>query len=244
MDPQVLRERVMEVRWFHTMELGDGVITPGIEGATARKLEYIGIPQDLSGMTVLDIGAWDGFFSFECERRGASRVLATDRLMWQLETGKAGFEMAREALGSRVEDLEIDVLELSPERLGGTFDVVLFLGVLYHMRDPMLALEHVASVTRHRLIVETHLDVLDLPRPAMAFYPFDELAGDFSNWVGPNLLGVDAMLRASGFREVYVSKPTFASGPGAGELLPITAEVPHDWLGDGQSARAGIHAFR
>ena len=110
-------------------------------------------------------------------------------MMWRRMTGRAGFDSAREALGSTVESLEIDVMELAPERVGGTFDVVLFLGVLYHMRDPMLALERAASVTGERMILETHLDVLDVARPAMAFYPFDELAGDASNWVGPNLLG-------------------------------------------------------
>jgi tRNA (mo5U34)-methyltransferase len=238
------RERVEHIRWFHTMELADGVVTPGIETNTAEKLGYIGLPDDLTGKQVLDIGAWDGFFSFECERRGARRVLATDSLMWRLETGKAGFLTAREALGSRVEDLEVDVMDLSPERVGGTFDVVLFLGVLYHMRDPMLALERTASVTRERLIIETHLDMLPVPRPAMAFYPFDELAGDFSNWVGPNLLAVDGMLRATGFREVLASKPPGAPGAGAGELYPITPDTAREWFGDAQQARAGIHAIR
>ena len=74
-------------------------------------------------MTVLDIGAWDGFFSFECERRGASRVVAADYYSWH-DAGwgtKAGFQLAREALQSRVEDVDIDVMDLSPERIG-TFD--------------------------------------------------------------------------------------------------------------------------
>jgi tRNA (mo5U34)-methyltransferase len=198
--PATLGVRVKRIRWFHTIDLGDGIVTSGIEQATAWKLSYLALPEDLTGKTVLDVGAWDGFFSFECERRGAKRVLATDSLMWRLETGRAGFDTAREALGSTVDSLEIDVMELAPERVGGTFDIVLFLGVLYHMRDPMLALERAASVTRERMIIETHVDLLDVPRTAIAFYPFDELAGDFSNWVGPNLLAVDGMLRASGFR--------------------------------------------
>jgi tRNA (mo5U34)-methyltransferase len=238
-----MADRVQKIRWFHTMDLGNGIITPGLE-TTLQKLDWIGLPRDFTGKTVLDVGAWDGFFSFECERRGAKRVLSTDSLMWRLETGRAGFDTAREALDSNVESLEIDVMELSPERVGGTFDVVLFLGVLYHMRDPMLALERAASVTGERMILETHLDVLDVPRPAMAFYPFDELAGDHSNWVGPNLLGVEAMLLATGFREVLVSKPPSAPGPGAGELYPITPETAAELFGSVHSARAGIHAFR
>ena len=96
------------------------------------------LPASLEGLTVLDIGAWDGFFSFECERRGASRVVAADYYSWHGPGWgtKAGFQLAREALGSRVEDVDIDVMDLSPERVG-TFDVVLFLGVLYHLRHPL-----------------------------------------------------------------------------------------------------------
>jgi len=72
---------------------------------------------------------------------------------------KAGFELARKALDSKVEDLSIDVLDLSPERIG-EFDLVLILGVLYHMRHPLLALERVASVTKDQLVLETHVDFL------------------------------------------------------------------------------------
>jgi tRNA (mo5U34)-methyltransferase len=242
-----LQERVQQIRWFHVIDLGDGIITPGLEKTTAEKLDYIGLPDSLAGKTVLDVGAWDGFFSFEAERRGARRVLATDSLMWNLETGRAGFDTAREALRSHVESLNVDVMDLSPDTVGGTFDVVLFLGVLYHMRDPMLALERVASVTGERLIIETQMDMLQTLRPAMAFYPTDELNGDPSNWVGPNLLAVDGMLRAVGFREVLVSKPTWAGGDGAGELHPITVEMATEcraWCGGSELGRAGIHALR
>jgi tRNA (mo5U34)-methyltransferase len=241
---ETLQERVDRIRWWHTIDLGNGIVTPGLEGVTADKLRWIGLPDDLSGKTVLDVGAWDGYFSFECERRGARRVLATDSLMWRLESGNAGFLTAREALGSAVEDQEIDVLELAPEHLGGTFDVVLFLGVLYHMRDPMLALERAFSVTGERIVLETHVDLLDVPRAAMAFYPFDELAGDFSNWVGPNLLAVDGMLRATGFSEVLAYKPPSGRDADNGELIPIGPETTREIFGDAQSGRLGIHAFR
>jgi tRNA (mo5U34)-methyltransferase len=106
------------------------------------------MPADLSGKAVLDIGAWDGFFSFEAERRGASRVLATDSFCWDGGGwgSKAGFELARHALKSHVEDKWIVVEDLSPETVG-VFDVVFFLDVLYHMRHTLLVLERVASVT-------------------------------------------------------------------------------------------------
>ena len=87
---------------------------------------------------------------------------------------KAGFELARRTLGSKVEDLDIDVMDLSPERVG-MFDVVFFLGVLYHLRHPLLALERVASVCRRLLILETVVDMVGIRRPVMAFYPGREL---------------------------------------------------------------------
>jgi tRNA (mo5U34)-methyltransferase len=116
---------------------------------------------------------------------------------------KAGFELARRALRSGVEDRTIDVLELSPESVG-VFDLVLFLGVLYHMRHPLLALERVASVTGGQLILETHVDLIRCGRPAMAFYAGNELDRDHSNWWGPNAEAVVAMLRTVGFRQVQV----------------------------------------
>lgn len=78
----------------------------------------------------------------------------------------------------------MDVYDLSPEKVG-VFDVVLFLGVLYHLSHPLLGLERVASVTGDLLIPETHVDLLDHRRPAMAFYPGGKLGGDVTNWWGP-----------------------------------------------------------
>src|SRR5437879_7385162 len=132
-----LKRRVDRIRWWHTIDLGGGVITPGASD-NLKTLPKLGLPERLDGKAVLDIGAWDGFFSFEAERRGAARVLATDSFSWDGSnwSTKAGFQLARRALGSRVEDETIDVLDLAPER-SGTFDVVLFLGALYHMRHPM-----------------------------------------------------------------------------------------------------------
>jgi len=93
-------------------------------------------------------------------------------------------------------------MDLSPAAVGGQFDVVLFLGVLYHMRHPLLALEKVASVTRERLILSTAVDLIDVDRPAAAFYPGTELNGDQTNWWGPNPACVTAMLHDVGFHRV------------------------------------------
>jgi tRNA (mo5U34)-methyltransferase len=202
-----LREQVTQVRWFHAIELRPGLVTPGLD-VTRERLDLLQIPQDLSGKTVLDVGAWDGFFSFEAERRGAARVVAADHYAWHGHdwSDKSGFELARRALGSSVEDVDVDVMDLSAEHIG-TFDVVLFLGVLYHLRHPLLALERVASVTAGQLILETHVDLTWIHRPAMAFYPEAELNWDPTNWWGPNVSAVKAMLQVAGFRRVEVVTP-------------------------------------
>lgn len=205
-----LKREVAELKWWHTIDLGNGIVTPGLD-PTPRRLPELQIPHDLTGLSVLDIGAWDGFFSFEAERRGARRVLATDSFCWgQGGWGtKAAFELARQALGSHVEDLDIDPLELSPDRIG-TFDLVLFIGVLYHMRHPLLALERVFSVTRDRLILQTQVDLSALDRPALAFYQGTELNNDPTNWCGPNPPAVVAMLRTVGFSDVKIISQWFA----------------------------------
>jgi tRNA (mo5U34)-methyltransferase len=199
-----LPEAVAKISWFHRIDLGNGIVTPGVDDSP-RKLKHLKMPEDLRGMTVLDIGALDGFFSFAAERRGASRTLATDSFCWRGEGGgtKAGFELARRALASKVEDREIEVLDLSPETIG-VFDVVLFLGVLYHMRHPLLALERVFSVTGKLLILETHTALPWCRQPAMRFYPGAELRHDPSNWWGPNPAAVEAMLRTVGFSRVEI----------------------------------------
>jgi tRNA (mo5U34)-methyltransferase len=197
-----LQQRVDALPWYHRMELPGGVVTPGVDDPRDR-LPLLGLPDDLAGLSVLDVGAWDGFFSFECERRGADRVVAADWFAWHeaARGSKASFDLAREALGSRVEDVEVRVEELSPERVG-TFDLVLFAGVLYHVRDPLRALDAVASVTEGHLMLETHVDFVLRRKPAAAFYPARELEGDHTNWWGPNPAAVEAMLRAVGFTDV------------------------------------------
>ena len=173
-DLDQLRKEVASVNWFHKIDLGRGIVTPGIEN-TPEKIKLMNLPPDLSGKTVLDIGAWNGAVSFECERRGALRVLATDYFCWHggnNREGRQGFEIARRALNSGVEDLEIRVEEISSERVG-LFDVVLFLGVLYHAEDPLGYLRRVHSVFRETAIIETSVDALDYPRPALVFYEGD-----------------------------------------------------------------------
>ncbi|HYT90081.1 MAG TPA: class I SAM-dependent methyltransferase [Gemmataceae bacterium] len=197
-----LRKKVAARQWFHTIDLGDGIVTPGCDHSPT-KIGYLKLPERLDGRSVLDIGAYDGFFSFECERRGASRVVAADHYCWSYGgmATKDGFDIARMALGSRVEEAFIPVEEISPQRLG-VFDLVLFLGVLYHAPDPLRYLRIVRAVCRGQVILETEIDAEDYPQPAAVFYPGATLNNDASNFWGPNMACVEALLHEAGFRRV------------------------------------------
>jgi tRNA (mo5U34)-methyltransferase len=203
LDLEEIRAEVDKIWWWHTMELAPGIVTPGHD-PTIAKLAHMVMPEDLTGKSVADICAWDGFFSFEAERRGASQVVAVDHFCWSQKVpwgSKAGFDLARRVLGSNVEERFLDLLDITPENTG-EFDLVMLLGVLYHMRHPLLVLEKVAAITRDMLILETHVDLTSIKRPVIAFYPNDELAYDPTNWFGPNEAAVVGMLKAVGFRKV------------------------------------------
>jgi tRNA (mo5U34)-methyltransferase len=205
-----LKRRVGELTWFHQIDLGSGIVTPGRD-KTARKLKALQLPS-LAGKTVLDVGANDGFFSFAAERAGASRVVAVDSYAWGKNTAspdaplaqtKASFDLAHAVLGSKVETVEADLYDLTTEEVG-SFDVVLMLGVLYHLRNPLLGLERLASLTTELLVVESLVDLVWARRPVVAFYPTAEIAEDETNWWAPNPAAMRGMLLSCGFREVDV----------------------------------------
>ena len=235
-DPGVLAQ-VATVPWFHSIDVGAGVVTPGHKSAErlAEELRLLGLP-DLDGLSVLDIGAWDGFFSFACEERGAARVVALDHFAWSLDfpalgtytaecaargippephetvpsvwrpdtlPGRASFEMAHRMRNSTVEPVVGDFMTMDLESLG-QFDVVLFLGVLYHLREPFEALQRLATVARGMAVVETVCAVIPgMSHHALAeFFEADELNHDPTNWWAPNRRGLMAMARAAGFTRV------------------------------------------
>jgi len=210
-----LKAQIAAYPWYHSIDLGHGVVTPGTKPLPVCAAEASAIFDrvDLSGRSVLDVGAWNGLFSFEAKRRGAARVLATDSYCWAHPhfRGHETFKLARAQLDLPVDALEIDVAQLSRDSVG-EFDVVLFLGVFYHRYDPIEALARVAALARDLLVVETHLALRKVHQPAMAFYPRHELNRDATNWWGPNEYCVDALLRGHGFTEVEMAAhPTDAN---------------------------------
>lgn len=186
---------------FHTHLFPDGSVMPGLKEASVLQTEAdIVFAHDVRGRTVLDIGAWDGFFSFEAERRGAARVLATDHFCW---TGpgwgtRQGFEYAHRKFNSKVEALDIDIPDLDAKTLG-RFDVVLFLGVLYHVKDPLTCIETLASLSNDQVVVETVTAMDHIDEPVMRYYLDAEMNLDASNFWAPNKPCLENMFREFGF---------------------------------------------
>ena len=201
-DTELLNE-VNSVPWYHHIELRPGIKTPG-RANNIFELSLLNLPPDLTGKTVLDIGCWDGFYSFECEKRGAKRVVATD--VWE-HTGRKGFDLAHEELNSNVEAVEASVYDLPSVLEGERFDLVLFLGVLYHLKHPLLAIEKVAECTKPGgfAFVETVVDpgFLSMERPVMSFFPGAELNNDHTNWWAPNIHCLQQMMHVAGFSKAY-----------------------------------------
>ncbi len=225
------------------MELPGGIMTPGVTDP-ARALPRLQLPERLDGLSVLDIGAWDGFYSFECKRRGAARVLATDHFVWTGRTWgtKEGFLLARDALGLDVEDREIDVMDISPQTVG-SFDLVLLLGILYHLTDPIGAIRAAASVTKRQLVVETETSLNGLPFPAARVYPGRELNSDDSNWWALNGAALNGLLREAGFARtevVYRSSVPRRVARAGRDALRGQASFRMNL----RSARIVVHAFR
>jgi tRNA (mo5U34)-methyltransferase len=163
---------------------------------------------------VLDLGTRDGYFAFELERRGAT-VVAVDYLSRE----ETGFAVVADLLGSKVEYLHENLYNLTPRKVG-TFDVVLFLGLLYHLPDPIQALKVVRELCRNRLCLETHaidngfllpdgklvplreVSPLLADVPLMQFFPGRSLYNDPTNYWGPNLKCLEEMLRECKFAVV------------------------------------------
>jgi len=188
--------------WYHSFHLPDGTRIDGYISLEALRERYarFPIPADLNGKRVLDIGAWDGWFTFEAERRGAA-VTAVDCV--ELES----FRRIHARLGSMADYRTLDVYDLAGAGLG-RFDYVFFLGVVYHLKHPLLGLETVCALTRETALVDSFVTDGDTWQehageiPTMEFYETDELAGRLDNWHGPSVTCLMALCRAAGFARV------------------------------------------
>ena len=208
--PQTLEMLASHEHWFHQIDVGHGLLTPGSRDCQ-QKLAALNLPEDLTGWSVIDIGANDGFYSFECEERGASKVLATDYPHWtgdveysegQCVSRKEHFETARKLRGSEVDDMTISVYDLSPDEFG-TFNLVMIYGVLYHVCHITVALENAVRMSDRLIIVESalHKDNRSGDTPMMLY-----VAGPPSWWY-PNPACIKAMMLLFGCEEVSIMSP-------------------------------------
>jgi tRNA (mo5U34)-methyltransferase len=191
------------IRWWHRIDLGD-CITPGANHDSDETLEKLNLPEDMSGLSVLDLGAWDGYYSFACEKRNAKRVVACDKIIWEEQniwSQDKGFDYAHKHLNSKVEKVVSSIEEL-PEKNLGKFDIVLMLGILYHAKNPIEYLEKVKTVCKDVIYVETVIDMLDVEVPAARYYVGKELNNDGSNHWGLNPLAVHGVMSDIGFKNI------------------------------------------
>jgi tRNA (mo5U34)-methyltransferase len=208
---QVLRHRVAaEPYWFHRIEVFPGFFTPGWSDPAIEKLPHYGLPEELAGKRVLDIGCAEGFFSFEAERRGAREVIAIDSSPDSVRR----FNIVREARQSNATAYLTNVYDLDPLRFG-TFDLVLFYGVFYHLKHPQLALERIKSVCAGTLLLQTLVDEHPAVKhqPWARFYPHGLMSGKNNENFDPtvfwafNSTCVAAMLDHVGFGDIsFVSE--------------------------------------
>ncbi|PYS82477.1 MAG: hypothetical protein DMF67_12795 [Acidobacteria bacterium] len=219
---EILTELVRLQPWFHRIALGGGLYTKteSVMGEPvdhpAKPWETIGkcLPEDLTGKTVLDVGCNAGFYSIEAKRRGARRVLGVDGQRQHVR--QAVF--VRKALGLDIEYRRMNVYELTRRRVG-EFDITLALGLVYHLKHLVLALENLYEVTRELLVVETAI----LPpkrtpksfthpvgRAEMRLHPLAYVENPHGakeqvfNWFLPGVEALTALLRNTGFDEVEV----------------------------------------
>ncbi len=198
-----------DIKWRHCIQLPEGM-TKGSKN-TLIDLQQFKFPSDLfQDKTVLDVGSDDGYFSFYSESHGAKEVCAIDPYRYGFDnrwSGKDGFNYAREQLNSKVKDQFIQLEEISPDSVG-MWDVVLFLGVFYHLPHPTIILDNISKCCKQTLVLETLIDPYceTLKVPSLKFYPegFKNQDGtvDRTTYWTPNTLWLNQYLKRIGFRQV------------------------------------------
>lgn len=231
-DPLVVQ--ILSRRWYHTLDLGDDIVTRGWFDArrVANRMPW---PNTWTGKRCLDVGTFDGFWAFEMERRGADEVLAIDildedRWDWPPKVDPAsrtgieemkghgdGFEIAKRALGSNVARRDCSIYDLDRDE-HGEFDVVFVGSLLLHLRDPVLALSRVAAVTSGRLVVSDGISLRNtIAHPRRAIFALDGLGRPY--WWKPNAAGLRHLLHVAGFQPLTRVRP-FLMPPGPGHPRP------------------------
>ena len=255
-----LRAEVAALRWYHTIDLGGGVVTPGLYD-TPREARQLPLPESLAGRRCLDIGTADGFWAFEMERRSAAEVVALDiddpadydwpaqaddvereRFRTDHPNHRAAFELAHRTLGSGVRRVDMRVYDLSPGELG-EFDFIFMGSLLLHLRDPVGALTAVKTVLHGELLSADSISPL-----LTLMHPRDPVARleapGWPLWWVMNVAAYRRLFEAAGYtiqaagRPFHVrSGPTYEPKPrssrpfyGAVQGLLARRGIPHAWV--------------
>lgn len=197
MKPEEIKELIDKVPyWWHSIDLGHGIVTNGDTTIKTHKWKSQVMPEDLTGKTVLDLGAWDGYYSFLAESRNAKQVLAIDNL--QAKDGTTlGFETAKKILNSKVEHRIMDALDI--DKLDN-FDIIICFGLYYHVKNIYELLEKCYNKCNEMLLVEGH--VIDGYESMMYFYNAYELNNDPTNYWGMTESCLIKMLSRVGFKKI------------------------------------------
>jgi tRNA (mo5U34)-methyltransferase len=231
-DRTAVASRIADLgEWFHNLNL-NGVLTApdhflgDFPNYKWKRFSHA-IPEDLRGATVLDIGCNAGFYSIQMKQRGAERVLAVDVDARYLNQAR----FASQTLGLDIEFEQRSVYQV--DEIPGQFDYVLFMGLFYHLRYPLFALDHISKKVRGKLVFQTMIrgsectqrwdhdypfsntEIFRDPNFPAMFFVEHSYAHDYTNWWIPNCGAVEAMLRSSGFEleahpepEIWICSPT------------------------------------
>ena len=210
-----------DLKFWHSIQLPNSEITPGVKSLNFLQSEESEVLKHVTfnGKSVLDVGAWDGYFSFAAERNGAKHVVASDWHCWFGPSwgSKNSFDYVKIVLNSNVQEWVCKAEELSIN--GPKFDIVLLLGVIYHVKNPIALIERVSNLATDRVVIETEYRADNNSEPLLYLIPDNSLNGDASNWNIPNLAGVKAMMEMASLTDIQISlhpeAPTnriFASG--------------------------------
>ena len=255
-----LRAEVAALRWYHTIDLGDGVVTPGLYD-TPREARRLPLPESLAGKRCLDIGTADGFWAFELERRGASEVVALDiddpvhydwpahvdereleRFRADHPNHRAAFELAKRTLGSEVRRVDMRVYDVSDDALG-QFDFVFMGSLLLHLRDPVGALAAIRTILRGDLLSADSISpALTLMHPREPVARLE--APGWPLWWVMNLAAYRRLFDAAGYTVKATGRPFHVRSGPAYEPKPRSSRplygraqralarrgIPHAWV--------------
>jgi tRNA (mo5U34)-methyltransferase len=193
-------DEVNALSWFHSIDLGNGLITPGKippDNLIMRVFDDI----DFTGKKVLDIGCWDGMWTFEAEKRGAAEVYATDISPRRNSKSVRTFELAKDILQSDAKYFPDMPVQRVPE-LGVKFDIVLFLGVYYHLRDPLGALGVLRNVLNDGGVIVVEGSAWYNRRKSFATFLYHDIGlDDASNWWLPSVRCLEEWVESCFFRK-------------------------------------------